>query len=93
MSKHTPGPWTVYIPQADSSRVVIKDSKNKTFLDLGGWGSDKNQDICDANLIAAAPDMLEVLEEFILQMEAGILPLIPCRKAKEIIAKLKGGPT
>jgi hypothetical protein len=51
MSKHTPGPWTV-LPGITSGDIITPMGRVASCVVL----------TTDANLIAAAPDMLEALE-------------------------------
>ena len=66
MSKHTPGPWVITHSPLNGYRVSDKT----------GWGvavvlKDAN-DVDNARLIAAAPQMLEALEAARLFIENGI---------------------
>ena len=52
---HTPGPWDIGYAQADDIVIVGPDKE----LEICTVWSDPN--VCDAKLIAAAPDLLEAL--------------------------------
>jgi hypothetical protein len=58
MSKHTPGPWTI---QSEESALDYQ---------MEHWIQAEGEDLCvvnseaDARLIAAAPDLLQVMKEF-----------------------------
>lgn len=52
MSKHTPGPWSVY-DRGIGFEVVTEDGETVNQGFRGTFGEE------DANLIAAAPDLLE----------------------------------
>lgn len=54
--QHTPGPWTVREDQAFTFRII--GPKTKDGLAICGTKE-------DANLIAAAPDVLEALEQLV----------------------------
>ena len=64
MSKHTPGPWSFY----DDSN----DGKTNR-IEIVGWGktvariyhSVPEEDLPNARLIAAAPDLLEALRDLV----------------------------
>lgn len=57
MSKHTPGPWVV------KHDVVIYGRDSFTIIGSAGTGNlHRPDEIANANLIAAAPDLLEALE-------------------------------
>ena len=72
MSKHTKGPWEVV--RTDAGIIVRTESKKKTragasrYAAIGGFDrSDPEQlteALANANLIAAAPELLEALEAF-----------------------------
>ena len=59
MSKHTPGPWTFYDDTASTGRIEIV-ALGKTVARI--YRSVPEEDLPNARLIAAAPDLLEVLE-------------------------------
>jgi len=65
MSKHTPGPWEVNLFD-DTERPGIKaDNFSVVFFgvrdedDAGVWGRTAEEEIANARLIAAAPDLLK----------------------------------
>lgn len=74
---HTKGPWNLF------DRTICDAEGNSIVEILSGYKA-------DLNLMAAAPEMLEILEalqnEF---MSAGVHPLHD--KAMQIIKKAKGG--
>lgn len=66
MSKHTPGPWSI-IPQNNGDQLIahLKDATGKNMRLIGFVMSREAsifEDINNANLIAAAPEMLETLK-------------------------------
>ena len=61
-TKHTPGPWALYF-QHMSSPVICPGGKPSTIL--AGIRSDTECWEADARLIAAAPELLSVLNEAI----------------------------
>ena len=93
MSKHTQGEWTQY-----EGMIVESKSESMKICDIRGWGrltgsghgglglshdEAKAIQIANANLIAAAPDMLEALEKMVAG--GGVWT-----DAREAIAKAKG---
>ena len=97
MSKHTPGPWSFY----DDSN----DGKTNR-IEIVGWGktvariyhSVPEEDLPNARLIAAAPDLLEALKMAQFQIEnqcdVGVDEWIACReKARAAIARVEGEQT
>lgn len=97
-AKHTPGPWAVYdgkdvdFPgiEAQNGTVVIFGTTRQGD-DGGVRGLPGN-----ANLIAAAPELLEILEELATYPEARNYPDGPCirpedmEEIKRVIAKATG---
>jgi len=97
MSKHTPGPWIVY-PETNGSEICAVDmepglpiraaiAKVDTF-NYGEW-------IGNARLIAAAPDLLEALEELVDLFGGLVSGEYPpdgftTQPARDAIAKAKG---
>jgi len=60
-TKHTPRKWTVVPPTRNSlSRAMVSDEHGATVYDAPLT----TETATNAHLIAAAPDMLEALEEF-----------------------------
>ena len=62
MSGHTPGPWKVF----DKERTqAVMDSEGRSIIDWPGFDSsgirDASERRANLHLIAAAPDLLEVL--------------------------------
>ena len=57
MSKHTPGPW-------EKGHSIIRTSADLICESPGGfpWAHENKQSEANANLIAAAPELLEALE-------------------------------
>jgi hypothetical protein len=78
MTKHTPGPWTeprIYRARDNEiTRIAIYDSNgtttvhsiNSACLNRSTW----NEALANAHLIAAAPELLEALQELSNLMEA-----------------------
>ena len=61
MSKHTPGPWRVIEPQEDKLRPYgVQMGKDGRFMVICYTVEQSKH---NANLIAAAPEMLEALKE------------------------------
>ncbi len=64
--KHTPGPWKVYYPDAIGCGLGIDTADSKTsivvFGDEAGVYGYGEQDEANARLIAAAPELLEALQ-------------------------------
>lgn len=82
MRKHTPGPWRNVIGYDDSNTVIAGEGYNLECVALI-----KSRPSCqaDACLIAAAPDLLEALEELVEGDE-----IDSCSRASAAIAKAKG---
>ena len=102
-SKHTPGPWEVFddvegceFPGIDNAgeSIVLCGS---IFDDGGIRGDTKEERLANARLIAAAPDMLEAIEETLQSVVMNRLhdTIEISRDAIELLraalAKAKGG--
>jgi hypothetical protein len=79
-TKHTPGPWR--IGALESGQAAVDSASG---AEVTGWVS-----IPDARLIAAAPDMLEALEELCLTFEAIVGGELITAKARAAIKKARG---
>lgn len=67
-NKHTLGPWTIedYGDDETPTLVIHKDSESRVcFMATPGSHGDPEKIEADAHLIAAAPDMLALLQELI----------------------------
>ena len=92
--KHTPGPWNIGSSDLPVSRLSIhckghKDSCHSTvalMVSRGAIGISHDEEFANARLIAAAPDLLDVLEELVA--EFGVCGLT--EKARAAIAKATG---
>lgn len=84
-AKHTPGPWS--LSPGRSTRVDLIDDKNGHAVGEIVWVDARKP--ADARLIAAAPDMLEALEE-IMKTIAGCQTEFYYQLARAAIAKAKG---
>ena len=60
MSKHTPGPWKSTQDGFIESNEPIEKGETEKKIIADVWGDDRN---ANAFLMAAAPEMLEALEE------------------------------
>ena len=80
MNTHTPGPWEIKLSRDDEGTLCHIGTPDKIarcgqhVCQINGWGFDYDADKeqqANARLIAAAPDMLEALEEAI---KCGMVP-------------------
>ncbi len=91
MIKHTPGPWVI-IPGGDEwsqGRIATIEPKPETMIETNYWtvaevNYRREEHAANANLIAAAPDLLKALIDF---LDDTMGDPEPCRKA---IAKALG---
>ena len=81
--KHTPGPWKIGTPPPNGEQTVGTDQGLMVAVATTGAGV---QTKANASLIAAAPDLLDVLEELVA--EFGVCGLT--EKACAAIAKATG---
>jgi len=80
MTAHTPGPWTVgeYTPTANFITITnlscVCDAETRALIAVCGRADDRQSQV-DADLIAAAPDLLaaceRILAEFRLTADRG----------------------
>ena len=75
MTKHTPGPW---ILDRRTDANVIGDH-GRSVASAGGYSDNFSDDTClvenraNATLIAAAPDMLDALQNILNGIETGVV--------------------
>ena len=66
MSKHTPGPWVVFDDHPDKACFHIReDNCFDEIATIYRYQCNPRNTLADARLIAAAPDLLEALEELV----------------------------
>lgn len=63
MSKHTPGPWVVF--QMDGKFIVMPAGRPGDIADI----EDRVESEANACLIAAAPDLLAVLQDAVVRSD------------------------
>jgi hypothetical protein len=63
MSKHTPGPWTVLVNEESPYGEIYAPKRETMVAAMIGNGQPLAEVMSDANLIAAAPAMLQALKE------------------------------
>jgi len=91
MNKHTPGPWSFAMPREDGNYVKIylhglgRPDKIKGEDSLAGYCGEAN-----GRLIAAAPDLLEALDDLLAQVEKDAPEWLSLNQARSAIAKAKG---
>lgn len=94
--QHTPGPWRYEVVSSGPSgkRLPIYwrvKSVNATVAGIPGLDDVAAYAVGDAALIAAAPEMLEALEEYVRCAEEGLAGNPdPLARAKSAIAKARG---
>lgn len=94
MSKHTPGPWDVAETRLNYD-TVIRGTKREPIALVQISGYSKSEGAANANLIAAAPDLLEELKKitrhFLTTTDPEVAALV--RSSLDAIAKAIGEPT
>lgn len=110
--KGTPGPWEVVEnPDSGGGDTVISNaasiySDDETYVAdvyrgcVGSESVTHNQQIANARLIAAAPELLDTVEELLLEIDRSMphctdamqrIPSDSLRRARSAIAKATGG--
>ena len=90
--KHTPGPWTAYIPVSAGWYSGIDGPNREPVCWTGKADTTGFRKIEDAILAASAPELLKALEPFakFACSPAGECDCHNCR-ARDAIAKARGG--
>ena len=90
-AKHTPGPWRIGSPPPNGQQTIGTDQGLMVAVATTGAGV---QTKANANLIAAAPDLLKALEDCVVVMDrelAGLKVIQPeLSAARAAIAKATG---
>lgn len=88
--KHTKGPWEVVVAGGERGKTTIAHSAQFAIISGAGDERDIETKVADAFLIAAAPDLLEALEELLAHATfAGIASHYEMA-ARSAIAKAEG---
>ncbi len=100
MSKHTPGPWsTSPVGIGDDLswpiRRVRHDQRGNRITSWiadahGTQGMDEAERAANARLIAAAPDLLKILEAILDEFAEGSVKVGTLTDARVLVAKAKG---
>lgn len=97
MSAHTPGPWTMREHPTEYGLYRVFGPTRRSAVAVVVESTDEHE--ADARLIAAAPELLDALREYMSQFGQGLdahgLPYGPSqaeadRKARAVIAKAEG---
>ena len=97
--KHTPGPWTIHKQNAYHISYVVRGGKKENQIAQCFNWQDKGFDVnseANAQLIAAAPELLEALDG--LTLVIGLTPILGNKEAlqeamnaaRDAIAKAEG---
>lgn len=90
MSGHTPGPWAIE-KESESHSIVNRSFEGDEWC-VAEVYRETDMAIANANLIAAAPDLLDALESVSSDLEriAGVLFSDSLKVARAAIARAKG---
>ena len=94
MSEHTPGPWKMVSSDDAGPTMGIKASGGRVTVveRLPDWTDDEaHEELANANLIAAAPDLLAALKEVHSMFGANDIGTDLATRIEAAIAKAKGG--
>lgn len=88
MSKHTPGPWVITSdPNHELYTFISQKDVDKVIARITTADSPSGSNRANAQLIAAAPDMLEALKQMVQEMELSEWDCPAMIRAKAAIAK------
>lgn len=99
MSKHTPGPWVeTVVPTSAGSAIIIHSADHRIaiiYVDGIRKGIDDElprsiENRANARLIAAAPELLEELEDLVAMIDPDGPLASHVKSAKAVIAKATG---
>lgn len=96
MSEHTPGPWYNELPLTGGSHRVITGGKNGipqiAYIPKNSYGAMEAEAVANARLIAAAPELHDLLADILPVLEAD-LTVADCDQVRgefeELIARTK----
>jgi hypothetical protein len=85
---HTKGPWRRYGSVVFTDAFPYSNNKTNKICDIEIKDAPDQEFIANANLIAAAPEMLEILES--IENDDGSIPPGFWKLIKDVIKKAKG---
>ena len=99
-SKHTPGPWTICGMSSTAggpvTHLVVNGSDGPALGEFGVFicavspvESLNERDEANARLIAAAPDLYEVVREYVAWCDANNVTAPPSQRARAALAKAR----
>lgn len=89
MNKYTPGPWRIQNPHGLLTLDIVDEQRNLQLCRMYKYFRSDDEASANANLIAAAPDLLRALEELVKR--CNLFPDADYHKAaKAAIDKAKG---
>lgn len=98
-TKHTPGPWLVrYNSVTTALNLKIVDAEEQPVCEFADplYANERNgikserESIANANLIAAAPELLATLQALVAHGVCRILSSEDAHQLEQLIAKAKG---
>lgn len=93
MGQHTPGPWSLpHITSLQMGQEIYSESRGRVALAEYLGTTTNDEQVANACLIAAAPDLLAALDNMLATVEEGGADWqAATRQARAVIAKAKGG--
>ena len=90
-TKHTPGPWHIGVRQPTSDKFVF-GPKGEEVANCDRLTNYADENLANARLIAAAPDMLAILKEVITQTDMNLINIDHAlfQVIKDAISKAEG---
>lgn len=79
MTHFTPGPW-IADPKTGDSSIAIREKGGAGYLIATVWADDTEKEDADANLIATAPELLELAR---LARDLLGVQILECRELKD----------
>ncbi|MCM7455859.1 hypothetical protein M8R64_10250 [Enterobacter hormaechei] len=86
------GPWSAHDDEESIATSVVMNDFGDILCVVGTYMTSTEDDYANANLIAAAPDLLEALQElvFLYEHDEGCRELTEYKRAKAAISKALG---
>lgn len=90
--KGSAGPWSAHDDEESMATSVVMNDFGDILCVVGTFMTSTEEDYANANLIAAAPDLLEALQElaFLYEHDEGCRELTEYKRAKAAISKALG---
>ena len=88
-TKFTPGPWVAYLnePKLNNGHATVESASGSHIMDVAVYKSNRDEKFANANLIAVAPEMYDILNRMAEDDDCQMY----INDIKAMLAQVRGG--